>query len=42
MNSVYTEGDVMKEDQNIFKSYLNLRYIDENEECTPEKKLLKL
>lgn len=41
-NSLLTEGDAQKEDQNIFKSYSNLKYIDESEENTPERRLLKL
>jgi len=41
-NHLGVDGNASMEDKDIFKSYLNLRYIDEGEESTPEKKLLAL
>lgn len=41
-NSVYDEDKVFTEDKNIYKSYINLKYIDDTSvESTPEKALLR-
>lgn len=42
VNSLYDEDMVLKEDKSIFKSYINLKYIDDSSvESTPEKTLLR-
>jgi hypothetical protein len=39
---MYDEDMVLKEDKSIFKSYINLKYIDDSSvESTPEKTLLR-
>ena len=41
-NDVFDEEDIFKQDQKIFQSYLNLRFIDDSSvEVTPEKIIVK-
>jgi hypothetical protein len=41
-NSVYDEDSVLSEDKTIYKSYINLKYIDDTSaESTPEKALMR-
>ncbi|XP_045186890.2 uncharacterized protein LOC123544871 isoform X2 [Mercenaria mercenaria] len=41
-NSVYDEDSVLSEDKTIYKSYINLKYIDDTSaESTPEKVLIR-